>query len=188
MVPGYRISTEAVDVYTADKRTRNQARLTVANACSLFKSAKPIADFVGSAKYNSTKELSLADALKVERAIYNLLLNGSQSARHGSGRPEIQVEASEDSEMVSISIADNGPGVPDSVRSTLFKPFVSEGKQSGTGLGLTIAQKVAQEHGGSVTLVESRPGRTVFRFSLAKSDLRRSPSSTRKLETSSVTD
>jgi nitrogen-specific signal transduction histidine kinase len=55
---------------------------------------------------------------------------------------------------------------------TLFQPFVSEGKQGGTGLGLTLANKIAEEHGGSVALEESQPGRTVFSLSLAKATLR----------------
>jgi nitrogen-specific signal transduction histidine kinase len=54
---------------------------------------------------------------------------------------------------------------------TLFEPFVSEGKLGGVGLGLTLADRIAREHGGSVTLETSQPGHTVFCLSLAKSTL-----------------
>jgi nitrogen-specific signal transduction histidine kinase len=56
------------------------------------------------------------------------------------------------------TISDNGPGIPASVRRTLFDPFVSAGKPSGTGLGITLAPRIAKEHNGSVWLVgtESR--------------------------------
>ena len=73
---------------------------------------------------------------------------------------------------VCIEVADNGPGVAESIRQTMFLPFVSEGKPSGIGLGLALAHKIAQEHGGSVTLEESRKGHTVFSLSLAQSKLR----------------
>jgi signal transduction histidine kinase len=124
------------------------------------------------------------DALKIERAIHNLLLNGCQAARQAAPEPKIEVSIKEDNEQVSVSIADNGHGVPESVRVTLFQPFVSEGKASGIGLGLTLSHKIAQEHGGSVTLEESKPGRTVFRLSLAKSTLREFAEAAQKLEKS----
>jgi signal transduction histidine kinase len=111
------------------------------------------------------------DARKVERAIYNLLLNGCQAARQGSGTPEIRIGLSETAEQVLFFITDNGPGVSEAIRESLFQPFVSVGKPSGTGLGLTLAQKIAQEHGGNVILHESRPGRTIFQFSIAKATL-----------------
>jgi nitrogen-specific signal transduction histidine kinase len=68
-----------------------------------------------------------------------------------------------------IEVTDNGDGIPPGIRNTLFEPFVSEGKQKGSGLGLTLTQRIAVEHGGSVTLVRSRPGETVFRMSIARS-------------------
>jgi signal transduction histidine kinase len=111
------------------------------------------------------------DALKIERALYNLLLNACQAARQAAETPTVRVSLTEDSEQISFCIVDNGPGVPDSVRATLFQPFVSVGKPSGIGLGLTMAHKIAQEHGGNVKLGESRFGHTVFRLSLAKSTL-----------------
>ncbi len=58
-----------------------------------------------------------------------------------------------------------------SIRSTLFQPFVSSGKVSGVGLGLTVAQHVAQEHGGEVKLEQSEPGNTVFSILLYKNAL-----------------
>jgi signal transduction histidine kinase len=128
------------------------------------------------------------DSLKIERAIYNLLLNGCQAARQGADNPKIEISLQEDSDHIALSIVDNGPGVPESVRVTLFQPFVSEGKASGIGLGLTLAHKIAQEHGGAVTLDESRPGRTVFRLSLAKSKLREIAESAQGLEKSVATD
>jgi nitrogen-specific signal transduction histidine kinase len=69
---------------------------------------------------------------------------------------------------VSVTITDTGTGVPEEIRGSLFDPFVSKGKQKGTGLGLTLAWSVAHEHEGDVVLVSSRAGETVFRLTVAK--------------------
>jgi len=63
---------------------------------------------------------------------------------------------------------DTGLGVAQGIRESLFDPFVSQGKQKGTGLGLTLAWSVAREHDGEVKLVSSRLGETVFRLTVAR--------------------
>jgi signal transduction histidine kinase len=111
------------------------------------------------------------DSKKLARAMYNLILNASQSAKTGSGAPAVAVSLSQDSDKIKISIADSGPGVAESIRDTLFQPFVSAGKENGVGLGLTLAQHVAQEHGGEVRLEKSVPGETIFAILLYKQAL-----------------
>jgi C4-dicarboxylate-specific signal transduction histidine kinase len=108
------------------------------------------------------------DTKQVERAIYNLLLNACQSARESTVRREVNISLSAAEETVSVTILDSGPGVADGIRNSLFDPFVSQGKQKGTGLGLTLAWSVAREHDGDVKLVSSRPGETVFRMTVAR--------------------
>ena len=108
------------------------------------------------------------DARNLESAVYNLLLNACQSATRSTHVPEVKVHLTEVDEQICVTISDNGPGIPASVRRTLFDPFVTAGKPTGTGLGLTLARWIAEEHGGSVCLVESNPGRTVFTLSLTK--------------------
>lgn len=108
------------------------------------------------------------DIKQVERAIYNLLLNGCQSARESTGRREVRVSLGADSNAVSVTICDTGPGVAEGIRESLFDPFVSQGKQKGTGLGLTLAWSVAREHGGEVKLVSNRDGETIFRLTVER--------------------
>ena len=108
---------------------------------------------------------ALVDTKQMQRAIYNLLLNACQSAHRAEGRREVVVSITTENGMISIRITDNGPGVAEHIRNSLFQPFVSDGKQSGTGLGLTLANAVAKEHGGTVTLLTSRPGETIFELS-----------------------
>jgi signal transduction histidine kinase len=114
------------------------------------------------------------DARDLESAIYNLLLNACQAATRATHAPVVEVHLTEVDEQIYITILDNGPGIPASVRSTLFDPFVTAGKPNGTGLGLTLARRIATEHGGSVCLEESNRERTVFTLSLTKN--RASPS------------
>jgi signal transduction histidine kinase len=111
------------------------------------------------------------DARNLESAIYNLLLNACQAATRSTQVPEVKVHLTEVDERIYVTILDNGPGIPASVRRTLFDPFVTAGKPNGTGLGLTMARRIAEEHGGSVCLEESNPDGTVFTLSLTKNRL-----------------
>jgi signal transduction histidine kinase len=111
------------------------------------------------------------DAKKLGRAVYNLLLNACQAARRGNNNPVVTLNLAEDQRNICIEIADNGPGVPDSIRQTMFLPFVSEGKESGIGLGLTLAQQIAHEHGGNIELKETIERCSVFIITLPKAAL-----------------
>jgi len=109
------------------------------------------------------------DARNVERAIYNLLLNASQSSKRGSDHPSVSISLADSALQIHIRVTDNGLGVPEAIRSSLFEPFVSAGKESGIGLGLTVARRVAEDHGGYVVLEQSEPGATTFVLCLGKS-------------------
>jgi signal transduction histidine kinase len=111
------------------------------------------------------------DEKNLESAIYNLLLNACQAATHSTHEPEVNVHLTELDEWICVTISDNGSGIRACVRRTLFDPFVTAGKPNGTGLGLTLARRIAEEHGGSVCLEESNRERTVFTLSLTKNRL-----------------
>lgn len=95
--------------------------------------------------------------------MYNLLLNACEAAPANGG--EVEITAEETAGRISIVVADNGPGIADSIRDRLFHPFVSYGKENGTGLGLAVVQKIVQDHGGQIS-VERVSGRTVFQILL----------------------
>lgn len=82
----------------------------------------------------------------------------------GSGRIDITLKRS--GESLEIRIADNGPGVADAIRERLFEPFVSHGKENGTGMGLTVVQKILQDHGGDVAVEQTSASGTTFRISI----------------------
>ncbi len=113
------------------------------------------------------------DGAKLGRALYNLLLNACQAAGGCGGLgdgldPSVSVLLTEERGEIRIAIADNGGGISESIRDTLFQPFVSAGKVNGTGLGLTVAQHIAQEHGGEVRLETTQAGNTVFSLVLSR--------------------
>ncbi|MGD0547577.1 MAG: HAMP domain-containing sensor histidine kinase [Terracidiphilus sp.] len=106
------------------------------------------------------------DSKELRRAVYNLLLNACQAAGSGQALPWVSIEAALLQEGLHITVRDSGPGVPAAIRDTLFHPFVSEGKQSGVGLGLALAKYIAEAHGGSIYLEDSESGNTAFTIAL----------------------
>jgi len=123
-------------------------------------------------RYGNPAETGVVvDEKQIERAIFNLLLNACQSVRASVNAANVLVTVEAREQQIMLNVIDNGPGVPEKIRESLFQPFVSEGKQKGTGLGLTLADRIATEHGGEVTLLSSRPGETIFQMKVAR-DLR----------------
>lgn len=115
-----------------------------------------------------TDTAAMVDGKQIERAIFNLLLNACQADRSQGEDRIVSITIELDERYITVNVADNGSGVPENIRNSLFEPFVSEGKQKGTGLGLTLVHCIAQEHGGEVTLLRSRPGETVFQMRIQR--------------------
>jgi signal transduction histidine kinase len=104
------------------------------------------------------------DHRKLERTFFNLLLNACEAMPERRGR--IVIELDDNGSRIEIQVSDNGRGIPPSIRNTLFEPFVSQGKENGTGLGLTVVQKIIQDHGGDISLERTSAQGTVFRIIL----------------------
>jgi len=100
------------------------------------------------------------DPRKLERVFFNLLLNACEANPNGDARVMVDVGASV--EHLECRVADNGGGVPESIRGSLFEPFVSDGKANGTGLGLAIAKKIVEDHGGEIMLEKTSATGSVF--------------------------
>lgn len=102
------------------------------------------------------------DAGKLERVMLNLLFNAAEAVAPGSGRVEVSCRTTEAG--TEIRVADNGPGIPETIRETLFQPFVSHGKEKGIGLGLTVVQNIMRQHRGEVSVERTGPDGTEFRL------------------------
>ena len=116
----------------------------------------------------SVGEMSgIFDPKKMERALFNLLLNACEATPGSQSRICVEIASSSDS--FEIRVIDNGSGIPSTIRATLFDPFVSSGKPNGTGLGLAIVKKIVQDHNGTVRVQESSNNGTVFHVKLPRS-------------------
>ncbi len=100
------------------------------------------------------------DFKKLERALLNLLLNACEAVPAESGKIEIGLRRVGGN--LEIRVEDNGPGIAEAVRAKVFDPFVSHGKENGTGMGLTVVQKILQDHGGDVTIEQTSAAGTTF--------------------------
>lgn len=106
-----------------------------------------------------------ADPDRLTQTLWNLVRNAIEA---GASEVRLRTRAEHNGLIgekpfrlaLRIEIEDDGRGVPDSLAERIFLPLVS-GRAEGSGLGLTLAQQVAREHGGSLAY-RSRPGHTVF--------------------------
>jgi len=105
-----------------------------------------------------SKMVARFDEGRVARAIHNLARNAIEAMGEHGG--QLSISASLSRSDLTISVSDTGPGVPKEIEGRLFQSFVTAGKKDGTGLGLAIVKKIAEEHGGSVSVRSSPAGAT----------------------------
>jgi signal transduction histidine kinase len=97
----------------------------------------------------------MADRRLLERAVVNLLENALQAVGE-DGSIRVRLRSAEDGRRAEIEIEDSGTGIDPAVKDRLFEPFFST-KTSGSGLGLALVKRIAEDHGGGVSL-ETAPG------------------------------
>ncbi len=106
----------------------------------------------------------MADQDQMRQVVLNVVLNAAEAMSNG-GEIRFSSRLDEKSRSVQVSIADNGPGIPEGIRDKLFEPFFTT-KKTGTGLGLAIAYGIMERHGGTIS-IESRPGQgTTITFNM----------------------
>lgn len=109
----------------------------------------------------------MADYHQVEQILVNLIQNACDALAQNKGDKKIGIEALHKGTSVLITVSDNGPGIPRDILPRIFDPFFTTKEEGqGTGLGLPICRRIAEEHGGSITC-SSAPGKgTVFTLEL----------------------
>ena len=104
-------------------------------------------------KCNGRFEELPGDEALLRQALLNLARNGAEAARDSGSAPRITISGSIEElggrKWQRLSIADNGPGIPENDLPKIFLPFYTT-KSEGTGLGLAVVQKVTLQHGGSI--------------------------------------
>lgn len=117
---------------------------------------------------DATDPVLSGDEVQLRQVVVNLLMNAVQAI--GSSGGEVRVTSRDDGAHVVVDVADDGPGIQAETRARIFEPFFTTKRRgAGTGLGLSTARRIAELHGGGLDLVESAPGRTVFRVRLRRS-------------------
>lgn len=91
------------------------------------------------------------DPAQMGRAVLNLLTNAAQAMRQGGVGGVVRVSGEVRDDRYQLIFSDDGPGMPEDVRARCFEPFFTT-KTRGTGLGLPIAKRVIDEHGGALAI------------------------------------
>ncbi len=102
-----------------------------------------------------------ADRGLLAQALFNVVRNGLEASAGG----EIVIRAEKNKAGVLISVEDSGPGIPAADRDRIFEPFFST-KADGLGVGLFLARKIVEAHGGRISAADRKSGGSVFRIEL----------------------
>jgi signal transduction histidine kinase len=105
------------------------------------------------------------DRDRMYRAILNLLNNAEDAMPEGG---DITLNIYDAGHLVVFELKDSGAGIPESVRETIFEPFVTLGKVKGTGLGLAVTKKIVDEHGGTIGFDSETGKGTTFRIQIPR--------------------
>ncbi|NKK66309.1 ATP-binding protein [Rhizobium leguminosarum] len=108
----------------------------------------------------------MGNRIRLEQVLINLLQNALEAVAPKAGEGRVEVRTSTDAGMVTVTVADNGPGIPPEIRKGLFTPF-NTSKESGLGLGLVISKDIVGDYGGRME-VASDSGGTRFIVQLRK--------------------
>jgi len=106
-----------------------------------------------------------ADSQLIEQAILNLINNAAKALEKAEGHRIIEVTSASEKNRVLIRVSDSGPGVPLELRDKMFDPFFTT-RQDGSGIGLSIAQRIIADHSGSIDVGSSKLGGAEFRIEL----------------------
>jgi signal transduction histidine kinase len=102
------------------------------------------------------------DVERMQQVLFHLISNAMEAIDH-NGTIEIAATMPASDGVLELTIRDDGPGVDNGER--LFEPFFTT-KRTRTGLGLPLARRIVEQHGGILELTSSRPGETIFCITL----------------------
>lgn len=146
----------------------NDLNAVVSDAVLLFQDAHKDIVF----EFKSAEELPKfdLDAEQINRVMINLLDNAVAAIDKKSGHVDIIVSYDEQHRKATVTVADNGRGVPASYKRKVFEPYFST-KKAGTGLGLAIVSSIISDHRGQVSVADNTPTGTAVSFQLPVSQV-----------------
>ena len=127
----------------------------------------PLLNTKGITLKNKLRDVKVRGDLVLLQSIFLLLLENSIDAIEKDGLIEIYSKINRNKGFYSIFIKDSGCGIAD--KEKIFEPFYTT-KSSGTGLGVPIAERILKQHNGSLNLVSSKKGETIFEIKINKFD------------------
>ncbi|MDV4177405.1 ATP-binding protein [Rhizobium brockwellii] len=99
----------------------------------------------------------MGNRIRLEQVLINLLQNALEAVAPKAGEGRVEIRTSTDAGMVTVTVADNGPGIPPDIRKGLFTPF-NTSKESGLGLGLVISKDIVGDYGGRMEVASDSDG------------------------------
>ena len=128
------------------------------------------------------------DRTGLTQVLMNLVLNAVDAMKLTEVKGVTITTRTEAEQLVVVSVADTGPGIPDQVRNKLFDPFfTTKPKGEGTGLGLYVTHSIIDKHGGTVKVSNQESGGAVFQLRFPALDETAVPEDEEKLAEDSVT-
>jgi two-component system nitrogen regulation sensor histidine kinase NtrY len=146
----------------------NDLNAVVAEAVLLFQDAHK--DIVFEFKPSEGLPKFDLDAEQINRVMINLLDNAVAAIDKKSGHIDITVTYDEQHRKATVTVADDGRGVPASYKRKVFEPYFST-KKAGSGLGLAIVSSIISDHRGQVSVADNKPTGTIVSFQLPVSQV-----------------
>jgi two-component system, LuxR family, sensor kinase FixL len=116
-------------------------------------------------QFDPAADMVMVDKVQIQQVLLNLMRNAMEAMEPSERREILLSTAPADDDLLTVNVADTGPGISEELSSQLFQPFVTT-KRHGMGVGLSISRTIIESHGGRIW-VESNPGGgAVFRFTL----------------------
>ena len=173
--PVFKRCTERISNFVEDMLAYSKPRVpmrrpcdlnsVIQDACETFQGllvVKKVGLTVDTSRLNRRPSL---DERAIYRCVLNLLTNAADAVPREGGRIRISAYSASGN-VVWLEVADNGSGVPEAIRESVFDPFFSTKGSDGTGLGLAVTRKIAEEHGGSIVVETAPEGGALFRMCL----------------------
>lgn len=131
----------------------------VSNITEMYRN--PDADWKVIAEIEDPCPITLVDNSRLRQLLHNLIKNAIE-ATSDTIKPRIIVKVfTEDPDWLTLTICDNGPGIPEEAQNWIFEPYATD-KPKGTGLGLAVVRKIVEEHHGKINLSSSPNSGTCF--------------------------